>query len=63
MMLLWPQPTEQGLRAVYDDKYFRNEKFLSGGLMDYPLPDEELRLSLAAIKNLPKPEARKSGRW
>jgi tryptophan synthase beta chain len=32
------------------------EKFLSGQLTDYVLPEEELQKSLAAIKNLPKPK-------
>jgi len=39
------------------------DKFLSGGLMDYPLPEEELQRSLADITDLPQPEAKKSGRW
>jgi len=39
------------------DSYFR------GKLQDYPLPDEEMAKSLAAIKDLPKPEVRKSGKW
>jgi len=31
------------------------EKFFSGGLSDYSLPEEELQASLQAIKDLPKP--------
>ena len=39
------------------------EKFFSGQLVDYPLPEEQLQKSLKSIENLPKPEALKSGRW
>jgi len=39
------------------------EKYLSGQLKDYPLPEEDLKKSLEAIKNLPKPKAVKTGRW
>jgi tryptophan synthase beta chain len=39
------------------DKYFR------GQLEDFPLPEEEMNKSLAAIKDLPKPKAVKSGKW
>ncbi len=34
------------------------DAYLSGKLQDYPLPEEELRKSLAAIKDLPKPAVR-----
>ena len=39
------------------------EKYLSGELKDYSLPEEELRKSLEAIKDLPKPKAEKTGKW
>lgn len=39
------------------------EKFFEGELSDYSLPDEELKAFLEVIKELPKPEIRKSGRW
>jgi len=39
------------------DAYFR------GKLEDYPLPEEELAKSLDAIKDLPKPEVHRSGKW
>ncbi len=39
------------------------EKYFAGKLQDYPLPEELMNKSLAAIKNLPKPKAVKSGRW
>ncbi len=39
------------------DKYFR------GQLEDFPLPEDEMQKSLAAIKDLPKPKMAKSGRW
>ena len=39
------------------------EKFLSGQLKDFPLPEDVMNESLAAIKDLPKPSAAKSGKW
>jgi len=39
------------------------EKYFAGKLEDYPLPEELLNKSLMAIKDLPKPQAAKSGRW
>ncbi len=39
------------------------EKFLSGQLVDYPLPEDVMEKSLAALEGLPKPAAAKSGRW
>jgi tryptophan synthase beta chain len=39
------------------------EKFFEGELSDFSLPDEELQAFLEIIKDLPKPEAKKSGRW
>ena len=39
------------------------DAFLSGKLIDYSLPDEELEKYTAEIKNLPKAEMRKSGKW
>jgi tryptophan synthase beta chain len=37
------------------------DKFLSGGLTDYSLPEEELQKSLESIKNLPKTKTPKKG--
>jgi tryptophan synthase beta chain len=39
------------------------ESYLNGELFDYSLPDEELDKYQAAIKDLPKPEIKKTGRW
>ena len=39
------------------------EKYFAGKLEDYPLPEELMAKSLAAIKTLPKPKAVSSGRW
>jgi len=39
------------------------EKFMAGKLFDYPLPEDELKKSLEAIKNLPKPEIHRTGKW
>jgi tryptophan synthase beta chain len=39
------------------------ESFLNGELTDYSLPDEELDKYQSAIKDLPKPEIKKTGRW
>jgi len=37
--------------------------FLEGRLEDYPLPEHEMQESIKALKNLPKPQVVKSGRW
>jgi tryptophan synthase beta chain len=39
------------------------DKFLSGHLTDYALPDEVLQESLEKIKHLPKAKRQKSGMW
>ena len=39
------------------------EKFMSGKLEDFPLPEEMLQESLASISKLPKPQAAKTGKW
>jgi tryptophan synthase beta chain len=39
------------------------DKFFAGELSDYSLPKEDLEKFLEAIKHLPKPEPRKSGKW
>jgi len=39
------------------------EAYFSGKLKDYPFPQEELEANLEEIKDLPKPELRKSGKW
>jgi tryptophan synthase beta chain len=39
------------------------DAYLSGKLVDYPLPEEVMKKSLEAIKDLPKPEVRKTGKW
>jgi tryptophan synthase beta chain len=39
------------------------EKFISGKLTEYSLPEEELRKSLESIKDFPKPKKEKSGKW
>ncbi|MCX6357262.1 MAG: TrpB-like pyridoxal phosphate-dependent enzyme [Candidatus Aureabacteria bacterium] len=39
------------------------DKYLSGHLTDYSLPDEVLQKSIEEIKHLPKAPAKKSGRW
>lgn len=39
------------------------DAFLSGKLVDYALPDEELEKYTADLENLPKAEMRKSGKW
>jgi tryptophan synthase beta chain len=39
------------------------EKYFTGQLDDYPLPEEMLRESLSSLEGLPKPEANKSGKW
>jgi len=37
--------------------------FLEGKLIDYPLPEEDLRKSLKSLEGLPKPQLAKSGKW
>jgi len=39
------------------------EKYLTGQLTDYELPEEEMNKYLAELKDLPKAEMRKSGKW
>lgn len=39
------------------------ERFMTGDLTDFSLPEEDLRKSLAPLKDLPKPEMKKSGKW
>jgi tryptophan synthase beta chain len=39
------------------------DRFFAGELSDYTLPPEDLAEFLDAIKDLPKPEPRKSGKW
>lgn len=55
MMMLWPQPTSESLRSIYDDKYFKNEKFLSNniaslyGYVDYLSEKRHKRLDMGII--------------
>jgi len=39
------------------------ESYFSGKLIDYSLPEEELEKYQEALKDLPKPEIKKSGKW
>lgn len=39
------------------------DAFLSGQLTDYSFLEEELSKSTEALKDLPRPEIRKSGKW
>jgi tryptophan synthase beta chain len=39
------------------------EKFLSGQLQDFPLPEEMLQKSLKPLEGLPKPSTAKTGKW
>ncbi len=39
------------------------EKFLTGQLDNFPLPDELLSQSLESLKDLPKPSTAKTGKW
>lgn len=39
------------------------DKYLSGQLTDYELPDAEMNKFLKVLKDLPKAEMRKSGKW
>jgi tryptophan synthase beta chain len=39
------------------------EKYLTGQLEDYPLPEEMLQRALKPLEKLPKPQPARSGRW
>jgi len=39
------------------------ERFLAGKLVPYSLSDEELATSIDKIKDLPKAQMRKTGKW
>jgi len=39
------------------------DKYFSGQLVDYALPEEEMNKSLKAIEGLPKPQFVKTGKW
>ncbi len=39
------------------------DKYLSGQLTDYELPDEEMNKFLKVLKDLPKAQIRKTGKW
>jgi tryptophan synthase beta chain len=39
------------------------ESYFAGKLVDYPLPEEELKKSLKSIEGLPKPAVNKTGKW
>jgi tryptophan synthase beta chain len=39
------------------------ERFMNGELTDYELPQEEIDRNLEILKNLPKPEVHKTGKW
>ena len=39
------------------------DAYMSGKLADYVMPDEEVQKNLQALKNMPKAEIRRSGRW
>jgi tryptophan synthase beta chain len=39
------------------------DAFLSGKLTDYELPEEDLKKFTAPLKNFPKAEAKKTGKW
>lgn len=39
------------------------QSYFAGELVDYSLPEEELAKYQEAIKDLPKPEAKKTGKW
>jgi tryptophan synthase beta chain len=39
------------------------DKYLAGQLQDYELPDAQLTASLEPLKDLPKPQIRKTGKW
>jgi hypothetical protein len=39
------------------------DAYLSGRLIDYELPEKDLKASTAVLADLPKPEIKKSGKW
>ncbi len=39
------------------------ERYMNGELTDYELPQEEIDRNLEILKNLPKPELHKTGKW
>ena len=39
------------------------EKFMTGQLEDFPLPEEMMQKSLASLEGLPKPSTAKTGKW
>ena len=39
------------------------DAYLSGKLTDYQMPDEEIEKYTACFKNMPKPSAKKTGKW
>ena len=39
------------------------DAFLSGKLSEYSFSEDELEKSTGVLKDLPKPEIRKSGKW
>ena len=39
------------------------DAYMSGKLSDYTLPDEEIQKNLHLLRNLPKAEMRRSGRF
>jgi tryptophan synthase beta chain len=39
------------------------ENYFAGKLVDYPLPEEELKKSLKSLEGLPKPAVNKTGKW
>jgi tryptophan synthase beta chain len=39
------------------------DAYLSGRLTDYAMPDSEIQENLAKLANMPKAEARKTGKW
>ena len=47
---------------IYERIIAAEEKFLSGKLSEYSLPEEDLKSSLESIKDLPKPNMKKSAK-
>jgi tryptophan synthase beta chain len=39
------------------------DAYMSGKLVNYPLPEDDLKRSLKSIESLPKAPLRKTGRW
>ena len=39
------------------------DNYMSGRLMDYPLPEDDMRKSLKSLKGLPPAPERKTGKW